>query len=188
MAKREGMVRNLINGRNIRRLLLLFDIYYKKGVIDAMENGDQWTSRDFVKKMRESSGYGLLNGYQSLQWKEWLTLMRCDASIKGWNNIRQLLFGITSSKGYLGAILPMTMGYYLKGIEDYTNYPYPTNKTLFLSRPFLVWEDKLKGRDIRGAIESAQLMTVDLGQLNYAPDNQDYITLSEVINQSYMQR
>lgn len=182
------MVSNFINGRNIRRLLLLFDHYYKRGVVDAINNGDQWSSRDFVKRMRESSEYGFLNGYQSLQWKEWLTIMKCDASIKGWNNIRQLLFGIKSSRGYLGAILPLTMGYYLKGIEDYANYPYPTNKTVFLSRPFIKWRDKLQGRDIRGAVEEAQLMTVDMGQMNYDPSNQDYITLCEVIFQSYLRR
>lgn len=181
------MVTNLINGKNLRRLLLLFDIYYKKGVTDAMENGDQWSSTEFVKNMRDNHKYGLLNGYSSLHWKEWLIIIKCDASLNRWKNIKDLLFAVTSKKGYLGTIPAMTMGYYLKGIEDYTNYPHPTNKTLFLSRPFLVWGDKLKNRNIRCAVEDAQLMTVELSQLGYCC-SEDFITLSEIINQSYLHK
>lgn len=182
------MVTNLINGRNIRRLLLLFDIYYKKGVIDAMEHGDPWSLRDFVNNKRKTSGYGLIVRHPSLHWKEWLTLMRCEASLNKWNNIRELLLAIRSETGYLGAVLPMTMGYYLKGIEDYADYPYPANKAIFLSREFVLWRDKIKGRDIRKAVEDAQLMTVDLGHMEYGPSNEDFITLSEVIHKSYLMR
>lgn len=173
------MVRNLINKSNLRRVLILFDYFYKMGVIDAMSKTDQWQARDFVSRMRESKAYGTIDRDYSMGWKQWLTLVRYECTLKKWNSLRDLLMCITSSKGYVATILPLTMAYYLKGIEDYWDHPNPVNKTIFLSKAFNLWGERVKSRNIRGMIEEVQLMTVDIGF-----GNQDFITMSEVIFQA----
>ena len=172
-------VTNLINKSNLKWVLILFDHFYKMGVIDAMEKTDQWQARDFVTRMRESKTYGTIDKDYSLGWKQWLALVRYECSLKNWNKLRDLLFCITSNRGYIATILPLTMAYYLKGIEDYWDNPNPINKTLFLSRNFNLWSQKIKFRNINGMIEDVQLMTVDVGH-----NNQDFITMSEVIFQA----
>ena len=172
-------VRNLINNSNLRWVLILFDHFYKMGVIDAMEKTDQWQARDFVSRMRESGTYGTIDRDYSMGWKQWLALVRYECSLKKWNALRDLLACITSSRGYVATILPITMAYYLKGIEDYWDNPNPINKTLFLAKSFYQWGSKIKTRNINGMIEEVQLMTVDIGQ-----NNQDFITMSEVIYQA----
>ena len=141
-----------------------------------MEKMDQWQARDFVARMRESGCYGTIDRDYSMGWKQWLALVRYECSLKNWLSIRDLLACITSSRGYVATILPLTMAYYLKGVEDYWNNPNPVNKTLFLSKDFNVWGEKIKSRNIKGMTEEVQLMTVDIGH-----NNQDFITMSEVI-------
>ena len=60
------MVRNLINKSNLRRVLILFDYFYKMGVIDAMSKTDQWQARDFVTRMRELIEITLWGGNNGL--------------------------------------------------------------------------------------------------------------------------
>lgn len=170
------VTRNLINKRNLRKVFILFDHFYKMGVIDAMEKTDQWQARDFISRMRESGLYGTIEKDYSMGWKQWLALVRYECSLKNWLSVRDLLACITSSRGYVATILPLTMAYYLKGVEDYWNNPNPVNKTLFLSKDFNVWGEKIKSRNIKGMTEEVQLMTVDIGH-----NNQDFITMSEVI-------
>lgn len=169
-------VSNIINKSNLKWVLILFDHFYKMGVIDAMEKTDQWQAHDFIARMRESGVYGTVDRDYSMGWKQWLALVRYECSLQNWRITREILGCITSSKGYIATILPMTMAYYLKGIEDYWNNPCPTNKTLFLAKNFNVWGEKIKSRNINGMIEDAQLMTVDVGHNNRA-----FITMSEVI-------
>ena len=173
------MVGNIINKSNLRWVLILFDHFYRMGVIDAMEKTDRWQARDFVSRMRESGTYGTIDRDYSMGWKQWLALVRYECSLQNWKATRKILGCITSSRGYVATILPMTMAYYLKGVEDYWNNPNPVNKTLFLSKNFNLWDDKIKSRKISRMIEDAQLMTVDIGY-----NNQDFITMSQVIYQA----
>lgn len=172
-------VRNIINGRNLKWVLTLFDHFYKMGVIDAMEKTDQWQARDFIARMRESGTYGTIEKDYSMGWRQWLALVRYESSLQNWKTTRDILGCITSSRGYVATILPMTMAYYLKGIEDYWNNPNPINKTLFLSKKFNLWAEKIKVRNTNAMIEDAQLMTIDIGH-----NNQDFITMSQVIFQA----
>lgn len=172
-------VGNIINKSNLKWVLILFDHFYRMGVIDAMDKTDQWQARDFISRMRESGTYGTIDRDYSMGWKQWLALVRYECSLQNWRTTREILGCITSSRGYVATILPMTMAYYLKGIEDYWNNPNPVNKTLFLSKNFNLWAEKIKSRNINGMIEDAQLMTVDIGH-----NNQDFITMSQVIYQA----
>lgn len=173
------MVRNLINKSNLKRVLILLDRFYKMGVIDAMEKTDQWQARDFVSRMRESGTYGTIDRDYSMGWKQWLVFLKCECTIQKMWTQRALLQTITSNSGYMFTIVPMTMAFYLKGIEDYWDNPNPVNKTFFLSKDFSLWGEKIKHRNINGMIEDVQLMTVDIGH-----NNQDFITMSQVIYQA----
>lgn len=101
------VTRNLINKRNLRKVFILFDHFYKMGVIDAMEKTDQWQARDFISRMRESGLYGTIEKDYSMGWKQWLALVRYECSLKNWLSVRDLLACITSSRGYVATILPL---------------------------------------------------------------------------------
>ena len=93
-------IRNLINKSNLRWVLILFDHFYRMGVIDAMEKTDQWQARDFVARMRESGVYGTIDRDYSMGWKQWLALVRYECSLQNWKTTREILGCITSSRGY----------------------------------------------------------------------------------------
>ena len=178
------MIENAINKRNLRSLLILFDYFYKRGVIDAMEKTDIWNARDFVIRMRENHTFGTIDRDLSLGWRQWLVLLRYECSLHRWAAARKILGFIRSYNGYLATILPLTMAFYLKGVEDYCDHPNPVYKTLFLSKNFSQWKEKIKTRNALGMIEEVQLMTVEIGNEDNGLDNKDFITMSEVIYQS----
>lgn len=178
-------ISNIITRKNVKPLLRLFDHYYKKGIRDAIEKGDDFFCRDFVERMREPKVFGFLDTPYVLTWKEWRFYAYPECRMNKLNSAAPILDGIKTYTGHIAAILPMLMDFYLKGIKDWCEYPNRGNWARFQSRPYARWGEKIRFPAWEAVLDDLQIMMIDRSHLE--ADCEDGLTrmafenLSEVI-------
>lgn len=154
------MTRNIITRKNVKYLLRLFDHYYKKGIKDAIERNDDFFCREFVEKMTAPRTFGFLDTPYSLTWKEWRFYAYPECRMNRLNSAAPILDSIKLYTGHVAAILPMLMDFYLKGINDWLEYPNSGHWARFHNRPYARWGDKIRFPSWNAVIDDLQLMMI----------------------------
>ena len=158
-------IRNVITRQNVKPLLRLFDHYYKKGIKDAMDRNDDFYCRDFAEKMRAPKSFAFLDTPYLLTWKEWRFYAYPECRMNRLNSAAPILDGIKTYTGYIAAVLPMLMDFYLKGIHDWLEYPNKGNWARFYNRPYARWGEKIRFPAWDAVLEDLQLMMIDRSHL-----------------------
>jgi hypothetical protein len=162
---------NIITRKNVKPLLRLFDHYYKKGVKDAMDRGDDFFCRDFTERMRSAKTFGFLDTPYILNWKEWRFYAYPECRMAKLNSAAPILDGIKTYTGYIAAVLPMLMEFYLKGIKDWCDYPISGNWARFYNRPYSRWGAKVTFPSWDAVMDDLQIMIIDRFHLEEESEN-----------------
>ena len=159
--------RSRINASTTRALLYLFYDCYRHGVEDASKVCDENYCKDYVEKMKSSHVFRLVNHDYEMSWKEWRMRMVVYSSnlTSRRDLIRRFLLGIESYGRYYSVCLRVAMDFYVKGVEDFSNYPVYTSLELFLAdKHFSLWKKGFEYdvyRNIEKVLEDTQLLVYD---------------------------
>ena len=125
------------------QVLRLFDLCFRQGVFDACELDDNVEAKAFLDEKFATGGYGLLlepsKGYDSRRWQ--LALYR----MCRFENLRSLIETYIDrvhvyKNTYLFALLPISMRFYLMGIQEWLDYPNPNAMELFRHSRKVHWK------------------------------------------------
>ena len=133
----------VLNRTTAPMVLRLFDLCFKRGVLDACDQDDDYASREFLEKHKSDGGYGLVYDDEDFDWKRWrFTISRMCRE----NRLTRLEEEYLSSSAlrhrattFLYAILPITMRFYLMGVEEWLDYPNEAHKAFFVE-PNVHWK------------------------------------------------
>ena len=131
-----------LNKTTAAQAIRLFDYCFKMGVIDACELGDDYVASSWLEERLADRKYGLLSDYEAeFDWKRWrFTLFRwcrnCSLRQLGENYIDR----IRKSSNFLFGILPICMRFYLMGVQEWLDYPNPTNMMIFKMTARIHWK------------------------------------------------
>lgn len=133
-----------LNRTTAPQVVRLFDTCFKMGVLDAQAQEDDYAVKDFLDRHKSGGGYGLVYDDEDFDFRRWrFTLERwCREYRLGsvgdtYLNSRYLR---QYKKTFLFAILPMTMRFYLMGVEEWLEYPNPLGLELFKQTKKIHWK------------------------------------------------
>lgn len=137
-------MRSPLNKGSAPQVIRLFDRCFKMGVLDTGDLGDDYAAKDFLDKHKADGGYGLVFDDDNFDWRRWRFVLErwcreyklgnlCDTYLNS-PQIRQY------NKTSIFAIIPMSMRFYLMGVEEYLDYPNPTNTAIFMQTPKIHWK------------------------------------------------
>lgn len=125
----------VLNRSTAPQVLRLFDCCFKRGVLDSIYLGDDYAAKEFLEARLADGGYGLVYDTEDFDWKRWrFTISR----IARENRLGRLEEDYISSSAlrqsgrtFLFALLPISMRFYLMGVEEWLAYPNPGHRALF---------------------------------------------------------
>lgn len=129
----------LINPSSYGQIIKLLDFIYKKAIMDCIDRDDVAACRQFVKTMHNKKAYGMIEFDYEMTWREWKNTLYFFCLKKRLYKVSLLLDFINSIYTYYAVILPVSMEFYLKGVEDYIACPYEGDYLRFSESPREVW-------------------------------------------------
>lgn len=136
------MIRFGIDRKIAQQVLRLFDHCFKQGVLDACDFEDNMAARQWVEDRLSDGSFGLLSEVNTkFDWKRWRFV------IERWcrdGNIGTLgtvyLDRVRYRSSYVYAIIPLSMRFYILGVEEWLEYPNNLRIEPFLSEPRIHWK------------------------------------------------
>lgn len=129
-----------LNPHSAIQIVRFFDLCFKQGVIDAYNFGNDYDAREFVQKHKEAWDFGVLGEPDDYDWEMWrFTLYRWGRYSHFTTFARTYIYTITT-KNYPWYFLPYCMRFYLMGIEEWLEYPQPTNLEIFKAEGKVHWK------------------------------------------------
>lgn len=127
--------------RNIApSIIKLFDLCFRQGVLDAYEFHDDYEAKDFVARHKEAWDFAVLGKPEPYLWDEWRFTLFHWARMNGMNKLAvEHIYQITK-KNPQWYLLPHCMCFYLKGIEEWLEFPDPTRIEIFKKGKFVHWK------------------------------------------------
>lgn len=132
-----------LNRANAPLIVRLFDVCFKRGVIDACELGDDYRAREFVRKHKESWTFGVVTDDVDYDWQMFrftLYWWSRRSRVSGLTSLAENYILFVRKKNHLWPLLPFCMRFYLLGIEEWLAYPNPVQVQLFKSQKKLHWD------------------------------------------------
>jgi len=133
-----------LNRTTAPQVVRLFDVCFKKGVLDCYELSDDYEARDFLLKHKSDGTYGLVYDDFNFDWRRWrFTLERWCREYRVGSIGDTYLASMHVTRylhSYLFAVIPMTMRFYLMGVEEWLEYPNPSNIELFKHTKRIHWK------------------------------------------------
>ena len=137
------MARSPLNRTTAPQVVRLFDYCFRQGVTDASDFGDDIAVQEWLDRRLADGQYGILSEYDEVfDWKRWrLVLYRwCRMGRLGGIGERYVdqihRYKATSAL----ALLPISMRFYLMGIQEWLAYPNPNNMALFKQSKKIHWK------------------------------------------------
>ena len=131
-----------LNRQSAPQVIRLLDYCFKKGVIDAYEANDDYAVKEWLDARKADGGYGLLSEPGTpFDWRRWrFTLFRwcrlCSLARAGEGYIDM----IRNRHQFLFAVIPLSMRFYLLGIEEWLAYPNSLNMAIFKQTSRIHWK------------------------------------------------
>ena len=114
---------NPLNRTSAPQIIRFFDICFKQGVIDACNFTDDYGAKEFVEKHKAAWDFGVLGEPDDFDWEMWrFTLYRWARHNHMTQFAANYIYKIIK-KNYLWCLLPFCMRFYLRGIEEWIQYP-----------------------------------------------------------------
>ena len=130
-----------LNRTTAPQILRFFDVCFKRGVIDAMDYGDDLDTREFLQARKNEWSLGIL-GKEDSSWQFFCSNLYWWARNAKLMTLAEKYFFALRKKDLSWCLLPYCMQFYLLGIEEWLDYPNPANIEIFKSTPKLHWSPK----------------------------------------------
>lgn len=132
---------SLLNRASAQNILRLFNLSFRYGVLDAYELGDEYAAKDFLEKHRENWTYGAVGQPDDFDWKHWRFYMTSKfCMFNGLTGFSERYLYSIKTYNYLFCPIIMSMRFYLKGVEEWIEYPNPSRIELFKRAGVAHWK------------------------------------------------
>lgn len=137
-----------LNRTTAPQVIRLFDSCFKRGVLHAQEQDDDYGVRDWLERHKAAGDYGLVYDDNNFDFRRWrFTIERWCREDRvgsvGDTYLNSLYVRSGTNKTFLFAILPMTMRFYMMGVEEWLAYPNPLNTSMFKQTRKIHWKPVL---------------------------------------------
>jgi hypothetical protein len=110
-----------------------------------MELGDDYAAMDFLERHKADGGYGLVYDDEKFDWRRWrFVLERWCREFRlgsvGETYIDSMYVRTLSRRNFLFAIIPISMRFYLMGVEEWLDYPNPAGAEIFRNTRKIHWK------------------------------------------------
>ena len=179
------MARSPLNRTTAPVVIRLFDYCFKQGVLDACAVEDDYLVKEWLDRRKQDGSYGLLSDMDTeYDWKRWrFTLFRWCRIAKMTTLGENYIDMIRKHSNFLFCVLPISMSFYLMGVEEWLEYPNPTNTALFKQKNKIHWKpvpDHLKNITKDDFISYTQEFTYERQKLHaMAAENEDEETFKK---------
>ena len=131
-----------LNRTTAPQVLKIFDYCFKQGVFDAYELGDDYSAKEWMEDRKADGGYGLLSDMETpYDWRRWrFTLFRWCRNARMGSVGETYIDRIVKVSNYLFCVVPISMRFYLMGIEEWLEYPNQTNIQIFKQTKKIHWK------------------------------------------------
>ena len=133
-----------LNRTTAPQVIRLFDSCFKRGVLDAFSQDDDFGVREWLQRHKEAGDFGLVYDDENFDFRRWRF------TIERWAREDRLgsvgdaylnsMYVRSKNNTYLYAILPMTMRFYLMGVEEWLEYPNPISIEVFKHTKKVHWK------------------------------------------------
>ena len=124
-----------LNRTTAPQVLRLFDVCFRQGVFDASDLDDNYAAQEFLERHKTDGGYGLVYDDDNFDWRRWRFVLarwcryhRLGSVGDVYIDSPQLWKG---SKNFLFAVIPISMRFYLMGVEEWLESPTPARLAEF---------------------------------------------------------
>ena len=129
-----------LNRRSAPQILRLCALCFKQGVLHAYELGDDYTAKEFLEQHKENWTYGVLGEPDDFDWKMWRFSLYRWCRYADLSNFAETYLYTVKTYNYLYCPIVMSMRFYLKGIEEWLDYPNPVQIERFKQESKVHWK------------------------------------------------
>ena len=133
-----------LNRTTAPQVIRLFDSCFKRGVLDAAAQDDDYGVKEWLERHKEMWDYGLVYDDDNFDFRRWrFTIERwCREDRLGsvGDTYLNSIHVRKNNSNFLFAILPITMRFYLMGVEEWLEYPNPLSLELFRHTKKIHWK------------------------------------------------
>lgn len=137
------MVKKILNRTTARQALRLFDYCFKMGVLDARDVEDDYLVQEWYNTHRPEWSYGLLSAPDAVfTWQRWRHTLYRWCRNTGLRTLGETYIDMMRRRAQscLFAIIPLTMRFYLMGVEEWLAYPNRANAEVFKMNLYVHWK------------------------------------------------
>lgn len=165
------MKRSTVNKTTAKQIIRLLDYCFKMGVVEACYLEDDYAVKDWLEEHKPLWTYGSLSEPETpYDWQRWrYTLFRWTRLISLRHLGETYIDLIRKSMGFHYALLPLSMRFYLMGVEEWIDYPNRQKIELFVNTLYVHWKPMkpatLQNMRVDDYISYIQEFIYELGKL-----------------------
>ena len=132
-----------LNRTTAPQVIRLFDSCFKRGVLDAMSQDDDYGVAEWLDRHKTAGDYGLVYDDENFDFRRWrFTIERWareDRLGSVGDTYLSSMYLRKKNNTFLYAVLPMTMRFYMMGVEEWLEYPNPLSLEVFRATRKIHW-------------------------------------------------
>lgn len=134
-----------LNRTTAPQVIRLFDSCFKRGVIDACSQDDDYGVKEWLERHKTTGGYGLVYDDENFDFRRWRFTIERWAREDRLGSVGDTYLNSQFLRGYnrnfMFAVLPMTMRFYMMGVEEWLEYPNPLSLEVFRHTKKIHWKN-----------------------------------------------
>lgn len=133
-----------LNRTTAPQAIRLFDSCFKRGVLDACAQEDDYGVKEWLERHKAAGDYGLIYDDENFDFKRWRFTIERWAREDRLGSIGDTylnsMYLRRKNSNFLFAVLPMTMRFYLMGVEEWLSYPNGISIEIFKHTKRIHWK------------------------------------------------
>lgn len=129
-----------LNRTNGPAIIRLFDVCFKRGVIDACEIADDYAVRDFISTHKFKWTFGTINEPDGVDWRAYRFILYRWSRESGMTGLAENYIIMIRKTNYLWCLLPFCMWFYLMGAQEWLAYPASHKIEIFKMHKKVHWD------------------------------------------------
>lgn len=133
-------MRPAFNRTTAPMVIKFYDICFKQGVIDAYEQNDELSTKDFLESRLEDWHLATLEHPEDDKWQNFLFALYWWARKRHMTYFAEKFIFNLKVKCGEWAFLPYCLRFYLMGIKEWLDYPNPVDIEVFKTKSRIHWD------------------------------------------------
>lgn len=131
-----------LNRNTAPKVLRMFDVCFKQGVLDASEYGDDLGAKEFYERKMEDWTFGVLGKDEDFEWQSFRFTLYWWARQSHLTKFGDNYIFKIRRPDNPWCLLPYCMRFYLMGVAEWISYPNPTKIEVFKGQCRVHWDPK----------------------------------------------